>query len=57
MDEKEGFFSCLKPISCVVMLISFIPAMMTAFGDTYLTFVDYVSAFGGFFVACLINEI
>ena len=57
MNEKEGIFSRLKPISCVVMLIGFIPAMITSFGDTYLTFVDYVSAFGGFFVACLINEI
>ena len=57
MNEKERIFSRLKPISYVVLLIGFIPAMMTAFGDTYLTFVDYVSAFGGFFVACLINEI
>ena len=57
MNEEERIFSRLKPISCVVMLIGFIPAMITAFGDTYLTFVDYVSVFGGFFVACLINEI
>lgn len=57
MNEEERIFSRLKPISFVVMLIGFIPAMMTAFGDTYLTFVDYVSVFGGFFVACLINEI
>ena len=57
MNEEERIFSRLKPISFVVMLIGFIPAMITAFGDTYLTFVDYVSVFGGFFVACLINEI
>ena len=57
MNEEERIFSRIKQISFVVMLIGFIPAMITAFGDTYLTFVDYVSAFGGFFVACLINEI
>lgn len=57
MNEKERIFSRIKPISYVVMLIGFIPAMTTALGDTYLTFVDYVSAFGGFFGACLINEL
>lgn len=57
MNKKERIFSRLKPISYVVMLLGFVPAMSTAFGDTYLTFVDYVSAFGGFFGACLINEL
>lgn len=57
MMKDDRIFSRLKPITYVIMLIGFAPAMMTAFGDTYLTFVDYVSAFGGFFVACLINEI
>lgn len=55
--RDDRIFSRLKPISYVVMIVGFVPAMMTAFGDTYLTFVDYVSAFGGFFGACFLNEL
>ncbi len=55
--NEERIWSRLKPISYVVMLIGFAPAITTAFGDTYLTFVDYVSAFSGFFGACFINEL
>lgn len=55
--KDERIFSRLKPITYVIMLVGFIPAFETAMGDTYLTFVDYVSAFGGFFGACLINEL
>lgn len=48
----------MRKIAFMVLFLGFLPAFGTAMlSEGCLTFLDYCSAFGGFFLACLLLEL